>query len=200
LSSKNTKTERKIRESWAEVHRLFYRVVPVCVVTLIVYALSFTHYAGGDVSVFGYTRRSWPYREELGDAVLCAQNISMLIYVFQVGISLHLIVVVISASFLRRKNFIFAGYYPWYNKPWIFASVTSLILQVVFFVGQTMSSQDRFEVDSLPWWVWVVGVGSVPGTLGLQEWFKGMDRREFVQWQRRLKLEFNTKLGMHSPL
>jgi hypothetical protein len=106
--------------------------------------------------------------------------------------------VVISASFLRRKNFIFAGYYPWYNKPWIFASVTSLVLQGVFLVG--FWSGQRYSIEGMQWWVWVVGIGSAGGVLGLQEWFKRMDRREFVNWQRRLKLEFNTKLGMHSPL
>lgn len=59
----------------------------------------------------------------------------------------------------------------------------------------------RVPTPSFSWYVHVVSwVPPIILVLPLQEMVKALDARAFRKWQRRRKLEFNTKLGMHSPV
>jgi hypothetical protein len=56
-------------------------------------------------------------------------------------------------------------------------------------------------LSSLSWWLYIVSlIGGPLIVLPIQEMAKMHDTQEWTRFQKRSKLEFNTKLGMHSPV
>ena len=97
----------------------------------------------------------------------------------------------------------------WKYISWQYITVFVLlaVLQVVYFVlsqiVETLNSQQHgymiWSVSDVPVYVWVFLVLWPPVQLLLQELLKWCDRRQFMKTQRRLRLSFETKLGMNSP-
>ena len=56
------------------------------------------------------------------------------------------------------------------------------------------------SLANVPAYVYVVAFVPLPFVWALQELVKRPDRRQFIRQQKRAKLVFNTKLGMHSPV
>ncbi|KAF9924116.1 hypothetical protein FBU30_005856 [Linnemannia zychae] len=56
------------------------------------------------------------------------------------------------------------------------------------------------KVNDLPWWLFVVAFLWPIAFMPIQEIVKARDMKECIRAQKLAKLEFNTKLGMHSPL
>lgn len=55
-------------------------------------------------------------------------------------------------------------------------------------------------MQDVPWWLFVLSFLWPVVFLPVQELVKARDLKECVRAQKLAKLEFNTKLGMHSPL
>ena len=55
-------------------------------------------------------------------------------------------------------------------------------------------------LSSIPWYVYVLGVGMAVLAHATDTAVKRHDRRAFERTNKRMYLEFTTKLGMHSPI
>jgi hypothetical protein len=55
-------------------------------------------------------------------------------------------------------------------------------------------------LKNIPYYIYLVGLLSPIFFIPIQEFVKMHDKKEYVRFQKRSKLEFNTKLGMHSPV
>jgi hypothetical protein len=85
---------------------------------------------------------------------------------------------------------------PFVNRIWILSCILTIAIQVGFFFGSA-----RWELlKQVPWWIYIVGVAPIGVIIGVNELVKMHARAEWIRFQKRTKLEFNTKLGMHSPL
>ncbi|KAI8899738.1 hypothetical protein BC833DRAFT_584440 [Globomyces pollinis-pini] len=121
--------------------------------------------------------------------VLFAQNFTLCFFT--------LYMVVISSTCVHRNESILSRL-PTINKPWLFSSILCIILQILFF---TLSSIGHpMYLSSIPWYIYAGGFSVILLILPIQEIVKKYDRKEWMDFQKRSKLEFNTKLGMHSPL
>ncbi|KAF9128590.1 hypothetical protein BGW39_004945 [Mortierella sp. 14UC] len=122
-------------------------------------------------------------------ALLYAQNYTMIIWVWYM--------VWMSSTFMSRALSL-SSFKPWKNRTWIGACVVCLALQFAFCVASLFRGPHR--VNSVPWWLFVVSFLWPILFLPIQEVVKARDLRECIRAQKLAKLEFNTKLGMHSPL
>jgi hypothetical protein len=83
--------------------------------------------------------------------------------------------------------------------------VASLLLQLVF-AGVSMGTMPNtpelasVSLAAVPAYVYIVAFLPLPVVWVLQELVKVPDRRRYAHDQKRAKLLFNTKLGMHSPV
>jgi magnesium-transporting ATPase (P-type) len=104
-------------------------------------------------------------------------------------------IIAISATFIHRIEGVLVRS-PFLNPVWVSACALALLFQVVFFwvsVG--------FDLLILvPWWIHLASVVPVLLIVIVNELVKRHGRQEWIRFQKRTKLEFNTKLGMHSPL
>jgi hypothetical protein len=55
-------------------------------------------------------------------------------------------------------------------------------------------------LKNLPYYIYLIGFISPILFIPIQELVKMHDKKEYIRFQKRSKLEFNTKLGMHSPV
>ncbi|KAF9966406.1 hypothetical protein BGZ70_002422 [Mortierella alpina] len=122
-------------------------------------------------------------------ALLYAQNYTLVVWVWYM--------VWMSSTFMSR-TLSMRSFMPWKNRIWIGASVSSMALQFVFCIISLFNGPH--SPQSVPWWLFVVAFLWPIAFLPVQEIVKARDLKECVRAQKLAKLEFNTKLGMHSPL
>ncbi|KAF8982648.1 hypothetical protein BGZ46_000897 [Entomortierella lignicola] len=122
-------------------------------------------------------------------ALLYAQNFTMVVWVWYM--------IWMSGTFMSRTLPTFS-FMPWKNRVWIGACIASLILQFLFCVVSLIHGPHR--VGAVHWWVFFLAFMWPVVFLPVQELVKARDLKECVRAQKLAKLEFNTKLGMHSPL
>ncbi|KAI9207507.1 uncharacterized protein BJ171DRAFT_276649 [Polychytrium aggregatum] len=165
--------------------------VPV-LTCIALYALTLQSLQGGPslvLGTFGLDLMQMSVAEQW--ALLYAQNVALFFAVFYF--------VIISFTYLQRtlpslsktKQF----------KPidkWMIAAAVCLVLQIAF-TAISLFSGPR-SLSELPWYIWVLGFASPVVFVPIQEAMKVHDKKEWDKFQKRSKLEFNTKLGMHSPL
>ncbi|KAF9179828.1 hypothetical protein BGZ50_006662 [Haplosporangium sp. Z 11] len=135
----------------------------------------------------GKTWLSWTEGEQW--ALLYAQNYTLVIWVWYM--------VWMSSTFMSRALSV-STFKPWKNRVWIGACVTCLVFQFAFCIISLFRGPHR--VQNIPWWLFVVSFLWPIVFLPIQEIVKARDLKECVRAQKLAKLEFNTKLGMHSPL
>jgi membrane protease YdiL (CAAX protease family) len=77
-----------------------------------------------------------------------------------------------------------------------------LVLQAVFFAVYMAATPAPvpFSLADLPWYTYAIGLAWVLAILPVNEAAKAMDARRYVRLQKRSRLLFGTKLGMHSPV
>lgn len=68
------------------------------------------------------------------------------------------------------------------------------------FCAVSLSPNGPFALARIPWYVYFLGFIFPLILVPMQELVKLHDEKEFTRFQKRSKLEFSTKLGMHSPL
>ncbi|KAG0371902.1 hypothetical protein BGX24_001009 [Mortierella sp. AD032] len=129
------------------------------------------------------------WSESVQWALLYAQNYTMIIWVWYM--------VWMSSTFMSRALSL-RSFQPWKNRTWIGACVLCLALQFVFCVVSLFKGPHK--VKDVPWWLFVVAFLWPILFMPIQEVVKARDLRECIRAQKLAKLEFNTKLGMHSPL
>lgn len=126
---------------------------------------------------------------------LFIQNFEMFLFTLQL--------VAISATFIHRIDSIFL-ISPLINRVWVAVGIlwylltnSSISLQILFFY---VSIGNTAYLSQVPYWIYLSALGVLLLTCVVQEVVKGRDKLRWVVFQKRSKLEFNTKLGMHSPL
>jgi magnesium-transporting ATPase (P-type) len=203
ISEKNTSkhTSRIIRYGCYGIARTLPFVL-VCL-TLFVWTLWFTWTPfnsppGPDAPskleyIFGATHgiSGWnPYKDKaFQDALSFSQNVSLF--------ALTLYIVTASASCLHRTNSLLT-ISPLQNVPWIFSAISCIILAVAFFV---ISEHKRLSLFThIHPYMYILLFGWVPCQVLLDEFVKKNTRAHFTRTQDILKLDYNTKLGMYSPI
>jgi len=130
-------------------------------------------------------------------AVHYAQNTTLFAFVFYT--------IVLSSTLLHR-NLPVRTLSPLSNSSWVISIVVVLVLQLIFSalsfftIPRSDRTLDHVSLANVPVWVYIIGFFSVIPIFVLQEIMKRPDRANFQKFQKRSKLMFNTKLGMHSPV
>ncbi|KAI8915013.1 hypothetical protein DFJ77DRAFT_431109 [Powellomyces hirtus] len=134
----------------------------------------------------GFGNSSWmnlTNREQW--ALLYAQNCALFVWV--------VLMVAISASFLHRTESL-RRRPPHHNRVWVITSIGCIALQAIF-MTVSLAPQGVYSLSVLRWWAYVIALAAAPAViLAVQEVIKVHDRREWEKFQKRSKLEFNTKL------
>ncbi|KAJ1984624.1 hypothetical protein H4R34_000527 [Dimargaris verticillata] len=124
-------------------------------------------------------------------AVWYAQTLTSCVFTYMM--------ILVSSTFLSRTQFVIEQR-PWRSIPWIICSVALLAAQGVFATVALAPGPSSF-MERLPWYYFFVAlVGPWCLVVPVQELTKWHDRRQYDLFQKRSKLEFNTKLGLHSPI
>ncbi|XP_062508635.1 transmembrane protein 94-like isoform X2 [Corticium candelabrum] len=100
----------------------------------------------------------------------------------------------------------------WKMKPvdykyWVICAAISLLLQILYFSVSSWAWSDAGLTDmftaklsDVPIAVYVIGLLCPLPSLAVHELTKHHDRKHYIRYQKRRKLEFQTKLGMNSPV
>ncbi|KAI7862736.1 hypothetical protein BDF14DRAFT_1851990 [Spinellus fusiger] len=168
------------------------RFVPLVIMCIAVFSLTLAYSLKTNVSdIFGHFGESgwlhWTAEEQW--AVLYAQNFMLLVLVWYFAW--------MSPSFLHRTSSLIE-FIPFRNRIWISAFFLSIVLQIIFCAISL--AHGPFELSRIPWLVYFIGLAFPLVLVPVQELVKMHDNKEFTRFQKRSKLEFSTKLGMHSPL
>ncbi|ORX90788.1 calcium ATPase [Basidiobolus meristosporus CBS 931.73] len=180
-----------LKDYWRYFFYAISRFLLTVILTVLVYILSLYYFGNRTKSVFNFTdRTSWT---RLGHAqqweLQYAQNCALFVFVWNT--------VWISSTFVNRTSSL-RKFPPYKNVVWLISAVVCVILQVVFCALSLLRGPIKLSV--LPWFVYLIGLASPLVVVPIQEIVKMHDRKQFVRFQKRSKLEFNTKLGLHSPL
>ncbi|KAG2187033.1 hypothetical protein INT44_003261 [Umbelopsis vinacea] len=181
-------------DRWRFMTYFVLRFALPIIMSVIIYVLCLIHFLDGTVpatEIFGdLGTTGWlHWNNEIQWAVLYAQNCTMLIFVWYIAC--------ISATFLHR-TLSMRRFLPFRNRIWIIAFFTSIALQFAFCAVSL--AKGPYSIRTLPWYVYFLGFAFVLVIIPAQELVKLHDLKEFTRFQKRSKLEFSTKLGMHSPL
>ncbi|KAI9090541.1 hypothetical protein DFS34DRAFT_653986 [Phlyctochytrium arcticum] len=178
---------------WRFLVYFLIRFSVVILLSLVLFAISLAEYsdeveatATDILGNFGGDQwNQWTEREQW--ALLYAQNSVMYFWVY--------IMVCISATFLHRTQSI-RKFRPYRNKVWLLACVVCLSLQTVFTALSLGAPPSHpYKLSVLPWWMYLTAfVLAPPVCVSVQEIVKKHDKREWEKFQKRSKLEFNTKL------
>ncbi|KAI9500663.1 hypothetical protein BX070DRAFT_237251 [Coemansia spiralis] len=170
------------------------RMLPPIVITVFVYVITLARLLddspklGQISSVFG--RKDWMSLSSNNQwALLGAQTYAMTAFVFHC-------VCISSTLMYRTRSWI--EFVPFRNVAWIFGSVVSLLLTFVF--SALLLVFGDASVSRAPWYTYVIAFAGPVVLLPLQELCKLHDKKRWTRLQKLAKLEFKTKLGLHSPL
>ncbi|KAL2913414.1 hypothetical protein HK105_207026 [Polyrhizophydium stewartii] len=194
MTNMPVKNAEHLRDMWRFVSYFCLRfcLVP-SVVCVIVFALVVTELHDPDKPFMlkdDYFGVPWLRLADQDQRVLLfAQNFTLYVFV--------LYMVAISATYLRRVESIFEDS-PLKSTAWLLCSVICLAVQAAFFAISQISSP--FGLGDVSWPAYVIAFGGLLVLLPIQELVKRHDKLEWVRFQKRSKLEFNTKLGMYSPI
>ncbi|RIA86124.1 hypothetical protein C1645_829742 [Glomus cerebriforme] len=122
--------------------------------------------------------------------VLYSQNCTLFIFVWYI--------IILSSTFVHRTLSL-RRFIPFKNRVWILAVIISLLLQIIF-TTTSLVLGPLLLFKRLPYYIYLVGFLSPILFIPIQELVKLHDKKEYIRFQKRSKLEFNTKLGMHSPV
>ncbi|ORX61286.1 hypothetical protein DM01DRAFT_251785 [Hesseltinella vesiculosa] len=173
-----------------------FRFFPLIIICIVMFSLTLIYSLDLSIQqVVGFFGSNsgwlhWSRNNQLG--ILYAQNFMLVSFVWCLAC--------ISATFLYRTNVIWSSS-PLKNKVWIGAFFTVIILQLIFcIVSLATIKESPISFHQIPWFVYFLGCVLPIFVIPIQELVKLHDDKEFTRFQKRSKLEFSTKLGMHSPL
>lgn len=107
--------------------------------------------------------------------------------------------VALSSLFIFRTHPPWKRPYPISNKIWAVSTIAVLVVQLIHSWWLTYGASAPFFIYSVPWDTWflsviVVTIGFILGII-----IKLKDIKKWLYNMKRLKLQFDTRLGMHSP-
>ena len=149
-------------------------------------------------SLLGNTNQSttlgWNGANNLG--LFLAQNYTAFFLVFYLVVSTGLFIddSKLTWKALRHVSWQYIGILSFILISQIIFSLISQYIQASIFKDQT-----TFHLNNIPFYVWIIGFLWIIPQLVLQELVKIHNQRVFIRTQTRLKLSFETKLGMNSP-
>lgn len=195
----------------------FVRALPSAIVALLVFVLSMRNLwtTGGIPEIFGVvepaditTFGGKPFL----DALIFSQNLGLFSLVLclstherqpEKGIFCFLPllcffrVVTSSVSFHSRTRSIFK-FNPFRNTEWVVVCAVCFVLQIVFFLVSVRELVSLFS--QIDWFIYVIIFGWPIFVILIDEVVKRTERKHWKLNQEILRLEFETKLGMHSPI
>ncbi|KAI8321349.1 hypothetical protein GQ54DRAFT_261947 [Martensiomyces pterosporus] len=170
------------------------RMLPPIVLTIFVYVTSLEKLLP-DVSHLGELSSVFDKKDWLGLdheqqwAVVAAQVYAMVAFVFHC-------VCVSSTLMYRTKTWL--EFIPFRNIIWVGCSLICLVLTFAFAI--LLLAFGSAHVDRVSWYTYFVAFVGPLALLPLQDLCKLHDKKRWTRLQKLAKLEFNTKLGLHSPL
>jgi len=133
------------------------------------------------------------WEDEYSGGLLLAQNVTaFFLCCYLIALSLHFSLQLIPLKDLYRSL----------QVGWVVASTSTISLQVVYFAVSLVtddSPESQMKLSLVPAWVWPCGIVWAVILLFIQELIKLRERKFVRRSQKRLRLEFETKLGMNSP-
>jgi len=133
------------------------------------------------------------WESEYSGGLLLAQNIAaFFLCCYLIVLSLHFCLQLTPLKDLYRSL----------QLGWVVASFLTISLQVVYFavsLATNESPESQLKLSLVPAWVWPCGIVWAVILLVIQELIKIRERKFVRRSQKRLRLEFETKLGMNSP-
>ncbi|KAJ2702444.1 hypothetical protein FB645_004263 [Coemansia sp. IMI 203386] len=165
------------------------RMLPPVALTVAVYATAL--HALVPVPVFG--RLDWlALSSEHQAALWASQVLATTAFVF------HCVLV---SSTLMHRTRLTTELLPFRNFAWVAVSV--LTLGLTFAASALLLSLGlgkHADLSRVPWYTYLIGLAGPLVLLPLQDMCKLHDRKRWTRLQKLAKLEFKTKLGLHSPL
>lgn len=106
-----------------------------------------------------------------------------------------------TTSWLARYRALPLHRYPrLFWSPWFVTICAVLAVQVAITLGRSAERDTLLLLGALPWYYWVASYVIVPLlALGLQELLKCREAPDYLRYRNYLRLQFDTRLGMHSP-
>ncbi|KAJ3082962.1 hypothetical protein HDU99_001060 [Rhizoclosmatium hyalinum] len=191
------KNNDHLKDRWRSARYYATRFAMPTIGSVAVFILSLWHFMGDQSdwkSVFGsFGTVSWMRLSDAElSALLYAQHILLVYFV--------LAIVTASSTFLSRTRTVWE-LPPWKNRSWMIVSVITIVLQLTFsaislYTGPTAA----VTLNALPWHIIFVICFGIVINIPIQEVVKRYDKQNWVKSQKLAQLQFNTKLGMHSPL
>lgn len=141
---------------------------------------------------------SWNgWREEHEQGLMFAQDFTAMFVAFNL--------VLLSVCFIHHTEPVWKL---WKYASWqyIVATIFVVTLQLIYFTISQSFIIHVYErphitgLDSVPIYVWIIGLLWLLALIPVQELLKYHHKKRFNHLQTHLKLEFETKLGMHSPV
>ncbi|RKP19463.1 hypothetical protein ROZALSC1DRAFT_13962, partial [Rozella allomycis CSF55] len=121
--------------------------------------------------------------------IIFSQNVALLFF------CLNLIMK--SSTFIHRTLPIYS-YPP--KRFWFINSLIVLLFSIVFFIVSISTSSSFSIFRNVDYFIWILVFIWPFIDLLWNEFVKRWDKDSWTRFQKRSKLEFNTKLGMHSPV
>ncbi|KAK7869540.1 hypothetical protein R5R35_002309 [Gryllus longicercus] len=175
-------------------------MISICL-TLLCYGLVLSNFCTKIILVTNTTRSMvypmpdamWGGWQDFQYCWIVAQHVAITMVV------LHF--VALSISFVHRDQSIWTRS-PHDNKVWLFAVLSVLCLQCIYStIVLTVTEADRIElgIEHTPWLVLLLILVSPLIIFFISELVKKEEIKVNVRYQKRARLEFDTKLGMNSP-
>ncbi|ORX41336.1 hypothetical protein BCR36DRAFT_364581 [Piromyces finnis] len=139
-----------------------------------------------------YNKSFLDWDEESRNALKYAQIITLFLFVYYI--------IWTSATFVNRTQSIFKVS-PIMNHKWFIVSILMLILHIgITLINLDMKDTFKNSLGKIPFYYHLLFIIWPIALIPAHEFAKKLDRKEYTRCQKRTKLEFNTKVGMHSPL
>ncbi len=120
-----------------------------------------------------------------------------------VAFFINLYMVILSIRFIHRTQPLW-NLWKFASWQYIFVVSAVVLLQIIYFAVSQSIVEREFTVithfDSVPVSAWCIGFGWSCVIIVMLEILKYLDKRKLFEAQKLLRLQFGTKLGMHSPV
>ncbi|KAF0467800.1 calcium ATPase [Gigaspora margarita] len=173
---------------------IFYFILRFSLPILMSLCMFITYlYYSGEILLFGSFGNDgwlrWSYKQQW--VLIYAQNCTLVAFVWSL--------VWISCTFVNR-TLPLHKFNPLSNRVWIYAFIASIILQAIF-TAISLLLGPTILLFKVPYYIYlIVLLAPIIIFIPVQELVKMHDKNEYDRFQKRSKLLFNTKLGMHSPV
>ncbi|KAJ2550765.1 hypothetical protein EV175_003944 [Coemansia sp. RSA 1933] len=170
------------------------RMLPPIAITLVVYATALATLLDGSPGLRRLSsaigRKDWLALSHSDQwALRAAQTYAMVAFAFHCAC-------VSSTMVFRTRTWL--DFVPIRNAAWVAGAAASIAL--TFALAALLLAFGDAAIARVPWYTYVVALAGPVVLLPLQDLCKLHDRKKWARLQKLAKLEFKTKLGLHSPL